>query len=147
MKRKSGKPVTFSMTPMVDVVMLLIIFFMLTSKFKGEEVEMLSLPSSIQSDSLNNVETKSRFIVNIKPDGKDAIYSYQGDMFNSNNIEMMGKLKNRVQEFHKIYPDGRIVIRADKKLDAKYVKNFQNQCIDFDAEIHYGTTAPSRGQE
>ena len=56
----------------------------------------------------------------------------------------MSKLKSRLEEFHKIYPEGRIVIRADKRLDAKYVKAFQNRCVDFDTEIHYGTTAPPR---
>ncbi|PIP91801.1 MAG: biopolymer transporter ExbD [Bdellovibrionales bacterium CG12_big_fil_rev_8_21_14_0_65_38_15] len=53
MKRRSREPLHFEMTPLIDVVFLLIIFFMVTSVFKKDELSLLlALPKAASGESL-----------------------------------------------------------------------------------------------
>jgi len=64
MKRRES--LTLDMTPLVDVVFLLLIFFLVTSVFKKDELAlMLNLPSSKEG---SNVVDKKELIVELSKD-------------------------------------------------------------------------------
>ena len=55
MKRR--EPLGFDLTPLIDVVFILLIFFILTSTFKKNELKLsLSLPSSEYGENMNIAE-------------------------------------------------------------------------------------------
>ena len=59
MKRRSREPLHFEMTPLIDVVFLLIIFFMVTSVFKKDELALLlALPKASSGESTQAEEKK-----------------------------------------------------------------------------------------
>ena len=60
----------FNMTPMIDIVFLLIIFFILSSHFARQETQIdLALPEA-ESGQEASVDETRRLIVNVLPDGQ-----------------------------------------------------------------------------
>ncbi len=63
------KPVSMNMTPMIDVVFLLIIFFLVSSHLAQQETQLeLNLPTALTGDE--SIETATeRVTINLKADG------------------------------------------------------------------------------
>ncbi|MBN2581807.1 MAG: biopolymer transporter ExbD [Planctomycetes bacterium] len=67
-KMRSGGNVGFNMTPMIDIVFNLIIFFMLVSQFYRLSVEEVKLPPASQADPLKRkLAEYTQLVVNIVP--------------------------------------------------------------------------------
>jgi biopolymer transport protein ExbD len=65
----SGGSVTFNMTPMIDVVFLLIIFFLVSSHLAKQEAQMeLPLPVAQSGSTPDDIESR-RVTVNVLEDG------------------------------------------------------------------------------
>ncbi len=57
MKKRSREQLSFEMTPLIDVVFLLIIFFMVTSVFKKDELSLLlALPKASSGEATESKE-------------------------------------------------------------------------------------------
>jgi len=70
--RESSLSSALSMTPLIDVVFLLLIFFLVTSRFEKEEREIdLELPDASQSVPL--MEQPSEIVVNMDAEGRIVI--------------------------------------------------------------------------
>lgn len=66
---KPNRKYGFNMTPMIDVVFLLIIFFLVSSHLAKQESQLeLELPTAVMSDDDIEVDTP-RVTVNVKSDG------------------------------------------------------------------------------
>lgn len=66
---RQRKPVSMNMTPMIDVVFLLIVFFLVSSHLAQQETQLeLDLPQAATGSEANNTETE-RITINLKPDG------------------------------------------------------------------------------
>ena len=65
-RRGPVKP-TMNITPLIDVVFLLIVFFMIVNNIVTDEVPELQLPELIDPET-HNAEGKNRVIVNIIPE-------------------------------------------------------------------------------
>lgn len=66
--RTSDRGFAFNITPLIDVVFLLIIFFLVASHFiRNEYVERIELP--IATEVQDDDETSSRLVVTVLPDG------------------------------------------------------------------------------
>ncbi len=62
--------VGFNMTPMIDVVFLLIIFFLVSSHLARQEVEMeLDLPAAQTGRHTDPADATRRIVVNVLPEG------------------------------------------------------------------------------
>lgn len=62
----------FNMTPMIDVVFLLIIFFLVSSHLARQEVQLeLDLPAAVSGRQADEKEGVRRVVVNILPDARD----------------------------------------------------------------------------
>jgi biopolymer transport protein ExbD len=74
---KGAGAVTFNMTPMIDIVFNLIIFFILTSQFVQMEIEVVTLPIS-RTSMPKDVTDFRNVVINIKnPDNPQVIVSGQ----------------------------------------------------------------------
>jgi biopolymer transport protein ExbD len=67
-KSRAGGGVGFNMTPMIDIVFNLIIFFMLVSQFYRLEVEEVKLPPASKADpNKEKLQQYTQLVVNIVP--------------------------------------------------------------------------------
>jgi len=69
MKKKRRVGIVIDMTPMVDIVILLLIFYMTTTSFKPPEAKAVTLP---QSHSM--IELPDKDIINITVTKRDSIF-------------------------------------------------------------------------
>jgi biopolymer transport protein ExbD len=87
------------MTPLIDVVLLLLIFFMLSSSFIFNPGVKVDLPEYTSTESL----TKSDMVVTIT---KEGLYLY-----NDNSI-LLRELQNRFKQAANENPNARLIIKA-----------------------------------
>ena len=64
---------TFDMTPIIDVVFLLIIFFMLVAQFIAAEQFKVSVPDEIQTAQAQPVEEKRPLTITVMPDAQQGV--------------------------------------------------------------------------
>ena len=103
-KNKKALP-GFQMTAMMDVIFLLLCFFIATSVFSQWEYEIdITLPSA-QSGKVPD-RLPGEIIINIAKDGRIAIN--QQDM-------TLAALKTRLDRLSKYFPGQPVVLRADKE--------------------------------
>jgi len=102
-RRENPEEATINLTPMIDVVFLLVIFFMVGSKFSEAESRMqVSVPSVGEMRSLTRV-----------PDARVIEVSASGELSLDNSpitlAELSGVLKAQLQN----YPGLQVTVRAD----------------------------------
>ena len=128
----SGAEIGINMTPMIDCVFQLIIFFMICSRITDAELEIVNLPSASEATADKNPE-KKRLIVNIMAPTRDG------------RCEI--KVKGKTMDTRKLYTflrgeasisrdpkDERLstralLIRADKETPFKYVQAVMQECV------------------
>lgn len=97
-----------NLTPMIDVVFLLIIFFMVGTQFtEGEKDIAITLPGAGQLDTLITA-----------PDRRQITVAADGSLALDGQVLSVDELTQRLQQMRVSYPDVRVVVRADA--DAKY---------------------------
>jgi len=123
MRRKKGRVNVFiDMTPMVDVTMLLLTFFMLTTQFLPPAEAEIVLPSSNSAIKLPESD-----VMTISVTKDNAIYlnvdsqRLRGELFGAENALKAGirvdgaeQLANYLVQARTINPKLRTVIKADK---------------------------------
>ena len=103
MRRRQSEDVTINLTPMIDVVFLLVIFFMVGSKFSEAESRMnVSVPSVGQLRSIARMPDER--VVEVTSDGVIAL-----DGRSVTLPQLAGELRMQVQN----YPGLKVVVRAD----------------------------------
>ena len=113
----NGRP-TVQMAPLIDVVFLLLIFFMAASVFYQLETEInIAVPSARESTDIRR--TPGEVIINIRKDGTVIVNQRQLDY---GNLE---KMLIRVSELYKGQP---VIIRADKETYHKDVIKVLDIC-------------------
>ena len=95
-------------TPLIDVVLLLVIFFMLTTTFIGAPAIKVKLPtSSAKEISRERKEVK----VTVTKDGKLYVDRRTGGTGEPISLKELGKLLNKVARENR---DTLVIIRADE---------------------------------
>ncbi len=103
-KNNKGDLPTFQMTAMMDIVFLLLCFFITTSVFSQWEYEIdISLPSAASGKVPDRLP--GEIIINISQDGRISIN--QQDL-------TLDALKGRLDRLAKYFPGQPVVLRADK---------------------------------
>lgn len=113
-RHRSQPSITFNVTPMIDIVFLLIIFFILVSRFADAEQAPMNLPGPENSQA-KNLRMTDRVIINVqlaKPDDPnlgDVIYR-----IGPAPAESLASIAERLA-LHKQYnPKVKVIIRADR---------------------------------
>ncbi len=104
--RKLKIKVTMDMTPLVDIVFLLIAFFMLTSSLGKDHILKVQLPKSETSSQA----TDQNMVIAISKEGKISVNS---QILAQNDFE--SKLKEILQEKKKQQKNLKVIIRGDKE--------------------------------
>jgi biopolymer transport protein ExbD len=116
----------FNMTPMIDVVFQLIIFFLVSSQLVKQESQMpLTLPVA-DSGPVAVDDERPRVIVNVLPDGRILL---AGSPVTSAVLER--RLANQYAEFRRTNPDRddlEIRIRSDRSVPYQMVEPILLAC-------------------
>jgi len=91
-----------NITPLIDVVFLLLIFFMVTTTFSENHGIKVDLPSS---SAKNNTNKKTSFVLTLDKEGK---------VFLNEAAIAPDKLQPELSKFHQQNPEATLVLRADK---------------------------------
>ncbi|MDZ4198891.1 MAG: biopolymer transporter ExbD [Kiritimatiellia bacterium] len=101
----------FSMAPMIDMVFLLLVFFMTASHMHSQQNKQVEIPKAPRG--VIPKERPHRWVVNIDKEGK--IYS-------GNDEITLDQLKFLVTARLREVPDTKVYVRADKESKHKEVK-------------------------
>lgn len=104
-KKKNREELRIDLTPMVDVVFLLIIFFLVATTFKSERVIDINLA---QSSSEKKIKEAKEIIINVDKSGK---YYYRNQLITLDDLDDYFKNSDDKEKV--------VSIRADK--DSAYI--------------------------
>lgn len=108
----------FPLAPMVDILFLLLIFFIVTYAYQQVERDMsIALPVSEESTSLD--QTTGDIIINITRDG---------NVFVNRRQVSIHQLKGLLKQAREVLDVNSVLIRADKKTFHEYVVNVLDVC-------------------
>ena len=127
-----------NMTPMIDVVFNLIIFFMIVTDLTQQELEDLVLPKADQAMKDENPEEK-RMIININRKGEYIVRRHNRGNVDDAIDQIRKHLAAMVQGFPR-EADGAseqpVLIRADKHTEFKYVQKIMQICGEEGIKIY-----------
>lgn len=100
-RNKENTAVNVNMTPLIDMVFILLIFFLVTSSFTKEAGIEVSRPTA---DSGQRQETASIIIA----------VSKEGDIWLDNQKVDIRSVRPQIESLHAQNPEGTIIIMSDK---------------------------------
>lgn len=126
------------LTPMIDVVFQLLLFFLVASKFADEERELkVVLPQASEAKPL--VAKPQEFFVNVDREGH---YYVGGKTINLHGLD------GRLMQLAANNPGRQtVVIRADKRCDWEHVVAVMNSCNKANIRDYRVTTAEGKKAE
>ncbi|MDC0279007.1 biopolymer transporter ExbD [bacterium] len=102
-RRRTAEDATINLTPMIDIVFLLVIFFMVGSKFSEAESRIkVNVPSVNEMQSITRV-----------PDERLVAISLDGSVFLDDNKVSLQQLTEQLRDELKNYPDTRVAVRGE----------------------------------
>lgn len=108
---KSEELPSINLTPMIDVVFLLIIFFMVGTQFTNSERQIdIHLPGS---DNLSAMIAT--------PDRREVLISGEGTAYLDGQPVSVPQLTERLRELRLRYPELAVAVRADGDAQQKFV--------------------------
>jgi biopolymer transport protein ExbD len=124
-----------NMTSLIDVVFLLLIFFMVTTTFEKQAKLKIVLPEASEK-----VQTQAKEQLIISISDKGAIYINNNELVNSKYENIAASLKNLLKGNEK--PP--VILRADANAAHKYVVTVMDVLADLDFKSVSIATTPSK---
>lgn len=114
------RDVGFNMTPMIDVVFLLIIFFLVSSHLAKQEAQLqLPLPEARSGNTPTDMQTP-RLTVNVLADGQLMLAGRKVQP-----AELLTRLQERIAEDG---PNLKVRIRGDRAVHYRFVQPVMTAC-------------------
>jgi biopolymer transport protein ExbD len=119
-KRHAPNVIGFQIAPMVDILLVLLCFFIITWSFARKEMELdVKVPSAQSAKESNPVINQT--VLNVKEDGS-VVWNRK-----ATSLE---ELSTRLKQLANLYPDYAIILRGDERADYKYIVNVLDVCRD-----------------
>ena len=119
--------IEMDMTPMIDVVFNLIIFFMLVTQMVVQEKTELKLPNA-QEAREDKIQDPKRIIINIK---KEGTVESRGREYNEDQWKTYLYIESRKSlDSGGVFSNRSILIRADEKTPYRYIEKIMNLCVE-----------------
>ena len=110
--------VVFQIAPMVDILLFLLVFFMLTWNFSRNEAELdVKVPAA--SEGKENRRPAGEVILNVKKDGVLVM---------NRRVMSSDELRETLTRIAKLYPDQPVVLRGDENVNYRYVVDALDIC-------------------
>jgi biopolymer transport protein ExbD len=131
--RSQPEPRAFFIAPMVDILLVLLGFFMLTWSFARQERELdVQMPSA--GEAKEQRRSVGEVIINVKSDGTLVM----------NRRTMTPEaLQSALGEIAKLYPDQAVVLRGDQRVDYGTIVRTLDLCRKANIwNVAFATAAP-----
>jgi biopolymer transport protein ExbD len=110
--------IIFQIAPMVDILLFLLVFFILTWNFSRNEAELdVKVPAA--REGKESRRPAGEVILNVKKDG--AIVMNRRPMSSDELLENLSRIA-------KLYPDQAVILRGDENVDYRYVVDVLDIC-------------------
>ena len=97
LKRRAEEKISIPIAPMIDVVFLLLIYFMVSSTLARQEAELsFQLPGSVEQDT--PLELPDEQIIEIRADGQVVVNEYPYDSPQSERLDELATMLSRFNE-------------------------------------------------
>ena len=119
-RRGAGEAATvqINMAPMIDVVFLLIVFFMLVTRFASVEIADVELPDP-EASRARELKLPDKVVLNLRhTPGIDEPTLLLGPFVVPTNEE----LKDRLTQTKNANPQVQVILRADRAIEYRYVR-------------------------
>lgn len=125
--------IQFQLAPMIDVVFLLLCFFMTQTIYSDWETEVdITLPTAATGESLERMA--GEIIINVFEDGTLVVNG------RALSVDQLGELLLRVSE---LFPGQPVVIRGDESVDYGSIMRVMDLCRSADIfNISFATGIP-----
>ena len=115
----SGEGEIINLSSMIDVMFILIIFFLVTTTFKEEEIDhMVNLPTDARNQSLTQ-STDTLVKINIRKNGSFII---QGKQVTDDEIQTF--MKTELQK----KPELKVLVRCDQEAKHLFLADIMSVC-------------------
>ena len=127
----------FLIAPMVDILLVLLGFFMLTWSFARQERELdVQMPSA--GEAKEQRASVGEVIINVKADGE--LVMNRRTMSPDELLEALGKVAA-------LYPDQAVVLRGDQRVDYGHIVRTLDLCRRANIwNVAFATSAPENNQ-
>lgn len=118
--RSRAKPEVFGfqIAPMVDILLVLLVFFIVTWNFAISENQLdVQIPSASKSKEAQPYV--GQVVVNVKADGVIV--------FNRKPISAQ-ELQIKLEQLSNLYPDQAVILRGDQRVDYKHIVDVLDIC-------------------
>ena len=116
----------FDMTPMIDCVFLLIVFFMLVSEFTKLDQHQLILPKADQAQQ-EEVVDQGRLVINVDKDGDIFVLGKRlSDDALLTRLKQEAKLSKKGEDG---FPIQAVKIRADRTTEYRHIQKIMMMCM------------------
>jgi biopolymer transport protein ExbD len=125
-KRNELGEVKMQMTSMIDIVFLLIIFFMCVTEMSKMEIEAVTLPEAFQArDDIGDSE--NRIIVNVM---KNGTYRVMKKTYSRDRLKILLLARAAQMRDNKQLSNLAVKIRCDANASYKYVQQVMLICME-----------------
>jgi len=121
--RKERHPhgTTFNMTPLIDIIFLLIIFLMTVQEFSRLELEEVDLPTA--SEARVRAQPPQRLVINVRADGQLVVANEEMDRARVWNL--LRAERDRLREAGR-EADLTVIVRADGGVPYEHVQDLMS---------------------
>jgi biopolymer transport protein ExbD len=117
-KRQTPNILGFQIAPMVDILLVLLCFFIVTWSFARKEMELdVKVPAAQSGKESNPMINQT--VLNVKEDGS-VVWNRK-----PTSLEELGA---RLRQLANLYPDYAIILRGDERADYKHIVNVLDVC-------------------
>jgi len=129
MKFRSGREeeaIDLSISSMIDLTFLLLIFFLVQFSQMKEESELrVSIPVDQQVQKEERVDAPEEVVIDVFPNGE---VWWNGQPTDTPDSALMPELKTTLEDLKKAYPDQAVVIRGQRDTLHKRIVAVLNAC-------------------
>lgn len=119
--QRGGSGVAFNYTPLIDVFMLLTIFFMLVARFTTDEQATLLLPNPEESQA-QIPRLPAKVVINCRPTDMSDPQSPILYSIGPNSPSDLATISDQLGAIRRQAPDVSVVVRADRRIRYEHVR-------------------------
>ena len=117
-KREAPHIIGFQIAPMVDILLVLLCFFIVTWSFARKEMELdVKVPAAQSGKDANPVINQT--VLNVKKDGQ-VVWNRK--------VTSLAELGAKLRQLANLYPDYAIILRGDEHADYKHIVAVLDVC-------------------
>ena len=133
-KFRDIQPIPLQLAPMIDILFLLLIFFIITWNFSRRETEIeISVPAADEGKAVQRHDV-GEIVVNVRKGGEIVV---EGEQLTE------PQLLQKLQLIAQVHKDQAVILRGDEKSEYQKVMNVLNTCQKAGIwNVSFATRAP-----